>query len=112
MTDYSEINGADADGAIPESIIAECRNALTTMNNHLTRDEIGLHNVRRVVFAVRDGEALLACQTVLAGWFDGISPIMTLRVQPRFRLKGQRLSLSVTLEEADASMPVYDDEEL
>ncbi|XAO71156.1 MAG: hypothetical protein AAYR33_09270 [Acetobacteraceae bacterium] len=112
MTDYSEINGADADGAIPESIIAECRNTLTTINNHITRDEIGLHNVRRVVFAVRDGEALLACQTVLAGWFDGISPIMTLRVQPRFRLKGQRLSLSVTLEEADALMPVYDDEEL
>lgn len=112
MSDYSEINGADADGVIPESIIAECSNALTTMSHHLTRDEIGLGDIRRVVFAVRDGDALLACQTVLAGWFDGISPIMTLRVQPRFCLKGQRLSLSVTLEAADAPMSVYDDEEL
>lgn len=110
MMDFNEMNGVDPSGAIPESIVAECRNALSVMSERLSHNNFSLANVRRIVFAVRDGEILLACQTVLSGWFDGYNPIMTLRVQPRFPIAGQRLSLSVMPEDANASIPVYDEE--
>lgn len=100
MSEYRDIDGSDSQGNIPETIVSECQNAIARLGALIDANGFTLDQIKRVVYAVHDGECVKACQPVLTGWLGGHNPVMTMRIQPGFQKAGQRLSLSVTLGES------------